>query len=122
MANEADKEFNDSAALNASIRAAKRSEKPSKIGDYVPPKGKGKGKHGAGRDAKKRATGGASKVLGKGSKFDRDLGSRGSGGGGGSGGGAAREGMRAKKGDGGILGGKKGGKGKGGGGKPKGRR
>lgn len=117
LAAEEDKEFNDKAAVAASIRAAKKSQKPLKIGEYAPPTSKKGGKS----NAKGKKSGSAFKVVGKGAAgFDRDLGARGGGGGGGG----SREGMRAKKGDGGILSSKKKGKGGAGGGKKpsKGRR
>ena len=123
MAAEADKEFNDTKVLSSSIRAAKRDQRPKKIGDESAPAVIGKKKKaGRGAGGKKTAhTSVKSKVLGKGSSFASEMGGRRGGGGGGA---ATNEGMRAKKGDGGVLGGKKGGKGKagGGGGKHKGRR
>ncbi|KAF9509389.1 hypothetical protein BS47DRAFT_1365276 [Hydnum rufescens UP504] len=116
LAAEADKEFNDQGAVASAIRAAKRAEKPPKIGEYVPPKAKSKSKS---KDGKKRGAKPSAKerILGRGPRFAKDMGARNS-----TGGGAAREGIRAKKGDGGILGGKGGGRGHGSGGKGKKRR
>ncbi|ELU41680.1 ATP-dependent RNA helicase drs1 [Rhizoctonia solani AG-1 IA] len=79
LAREADAEFNDQHATDAAIRSAKRAQRPGKIGEPVkkfdPKAGKKKSK------SKIRKVG-----------FDRDLADRGSA--------QAREGMRAKKGEG----------------------
>jgi ATP-dependent RNA helicase DDX27 len=117
IAAEADKEFNDKHAVESAIRAAKHAQRPRKIGDDAPRPsfGKKKGKD-AGRRSKPGHTSAKTKILGKDSKFKAEMGVKRHGGGGGR----ATEGMRAKKGDGGVLGGKKGGKG--GKGKVKGRR
>lgn len=114
MAAEADKEFNDQAALSSSIRAAKKAQRPGKIGDNEPAPSFGKKKKDAGKGKKPGHASAKKKVLGKTSSFGSEMGGRRGGG--------SSEGIRAKKGDGGILGGKKGAKGKAGGGKSKGRR
>ncbi|CAE7060779.1 unnamed protein product [Rhizoctonia solani] len=78
LAREADAEFNDRYATDAAIRSAKRAQRPGKIGEPVKkfdPKASKKNK------TKLRKAG-----------FDRDLADRGSA--------QAREGMRAKKGEG----------------------
>lgn len=116
MAAEADKEFNDHAALSSGIRAAKKAQRPGKIGDNEPAPSFGKKKKDAGKGKKPGHASAKKKVLGKTSSFGSEMGGRRGGGGG------ASEGIRAKKGDGGILGGKKGAKGKAGGGKSKGRK
>ena len=105
LAAEADKEFNDQGAMASAIRAAKRAERPPKIGEYVPPKSKSESK---GRDGRKKSAKPSVKerILGRGPRFARDMSERNT-----SGGNITREGIRAKKGDGGILGGKKIGKG-----------
>lgn len=115
MAAEADKEFNDHAALSSGIRAAKKAQRPGKIGDNEPTPSFGKKKKDAGKGKKPGHASAKKRVLGKTSSFGSEMGGR-------RGGGGTSEGIRAKKGDGGILGGKKGVKGKTGGGKTKGRR
>ncbi|KAG8689904.1 nucleolar DEAD-box protein required for synthesis of 60S ribosomal subunit [Ceratobasidium sp. 394] len=79
LAREADAEFNDTHATEAAVRSAKRAQRPGKIGEPFKPSKVAKGKK-----EKKKAKG---KVGG----FDRDMGDRRAG---------AREGMRAKKGEG----------------------
>lgn len=118
MAADADKEFNDQAAIAGGIRSAKKAQRPKKIGDDTPSTFSAKNKKGnKGKKPGHKSV--KSKVLGKGSSFGAEMGGRGSRVGGGGG---ASEGIRAKKGDGGILGGKKKGGKMGGGGKGKGRR
>ncbi|KDQ08490.1 hypothetical protein BOTBODRAFT_165934 [Botryobasidium botryosum FD-172 SS1] len=104
LAMEADEEFGDKGAVNASIRSAKKAALPKKIGEPLAPTKKDK-KRKDKKVVKKDKT-----RVGK-VGFDSELGQRRSGG-------ASREGVRAKKTDSGILGGKKGkgGKGKAGGG------
>lgn len=118
MAAEADKELNDKGAVNSAIRAAKHAQRPRKIGEDAPQPSfaKKKNKKDSGKGKKPGHASAKTKVLGKDSKFKAEMGAKRRGGGG-----RATEGIRAKKGDGGILGGKKSGKG-GGKGKTKGRR
>ncbi|EUC66835.1 ATP-dependent RNA helicase DRS1 [Rhizoctonia solani AG-3 Rhs1AP] len=78
LAREADAEFNDQRATNAAIRSAKRAQRPAKIGEPVK---KFDPKAGKKNKTKVRKAG-----------FDRDLADRGAA--------QAREGMRAKKGEG----------------------
>lgn len=113
MAIEADKEYNDKTAVASAIRAAKHAQRPKKIGEEAPTPsfGKKKNKKDAAKGKKPGHSSAKGKVLGKDSKFKTEMSARTRGGG------ASSEGIRAKKGDGGILGGKKGGKGKGGNGK-----
>lgn len=114
MAADADKEFNDKGAVDSAIRAAKHAQRPRKIGDDAPQPSFGKkNKKDARKQKKPGHTSAKAKTLGKDSKFKAEMGVKRRGG--------ASEGIRAKKGDGGILGGKKGGKG-GGKSKVKGRR
>ncbi|QRV91378.1 DEAD/DEAH box helicase [Ceratobasidium sp. AG-Ba] len=80
LAREADAEFNDTRATEAAVRNAKRAQRPGKIGEPLKPSKLARDK----QDKKKKKK---SKMAG----FDRDLGDRGAG---------AREGMRAKKGEG----------------------
>ncbi|QRV76537.1 DEAD/DEAH box helicase [Ceratobasidium sp. AG-Ba] len=80
LAREADAEFNDTRATEAAVRNAKRAQRPGKIGEPLKPSKLVRDK----QDKKKKKK---SKMAG----FDRDLGDRGVG---------AREGMRAKKGEG----------------------
>ncbi|KAG9126797.1 nucleolar DEAD-box protein required for synthesis of 60S ribosomal subunit [Ceratobasidium sp. 392] len=79
LAREADAEFNDTRAIEAAVRSAKRAQRPGKIGEPFKPTKVGKDK----KDKKKR--------KGKVGGFDRDMGDRGA---------SSREGMRAKKGEG----------------------
>jgi ATP-dependent RNA helicase DDX27 len=81
LAREADAEFNDTRATDAAVRSAKRAQRPSKIGEPLKPS-----KIAVGRKKEKKKAG-RSKIRG----FDKDLSDRGAG---------AREGMRAKKGEG----------------------
>jgi ATP-dependent RNA helicase DDX27 len=114
MAVEADKEFNDKGAVDSAIRAAKQAQRPRKIGDDAPQPSFAKKNRKVARKQKKPGhTSAKAKTLGKDSKFKAEMGVKRRGG--------TTEGIRAKKGDGGILGGKKGGKG-GGKSKVKGRR
>jgi ATP-dependent RNA helicase DDX27 len=120
MAAEADKEYNDAGAVASSIRTAKKELRPRKIGDGSDPPSNAKAlkKRRQKNDDKRKIAHRSvkSKVIGKGSSFASEMGGR-------KGRvnpkSASTEGMRAKKADAGILGGKKGGKG---GGKHKGRR
>ncbi|GJE86099.1 DEAD-domain-containing protein [Phanerochaete sordida] len=93
----------ETGAIKAAIRSAKKTQRPAKIGEKQTQLTSSKNKS---REKRKRQK----VTAGKGSAFDKDLGQRGSGSAGGA---AAREGVRAKKGDkiGGM--GKKGGKRKG---------
>jgi ATP-dependent RNA helicase DDX27 len=117
MAAEADEEFNDKAVVDSAIRAAKHAQRPRKIGDDAPqPLFGKKNRKDSGKRKKPGHASAKTKILGKDSQFKAEMGAKRRGGGGG-----VSEGVRAKKGDRGVLGGKKGGKG-GGKGKVKGRR
>ena len=106
MAVEADKEFNDKGAVDSAIRAAKHAQRPRRIGEDAPRPSFGKkNRKDAGKRKKPGHTSAKTKVFGKDSKFKAEMGVKRHGGGGG-----ATEGIRAKKGDSRILGGKKGGK------------
>ncbi|KAG9101037.1 nucleolar DEAD-box protein required for synthesis of 60S ribosomal subunit [Ceratobasidium sp. 370] len=80
LAREADAEFNDTRATEAAVRSAKRAQRPGKIGDPFKP-----------NKTTKVEKGNRKKTKGKLGGFDRDMGDRGAG---------AREGMRARKGEG----------------------
>jgi ATP-dependent RNA helicase DDX27 len=77
---EDDDERGDTAAIGASIRAAKKTQRPVRIGEAQPKPASGK------KAAKQKKK--AARVSGAGASFDRELGQKG-----------AREGVRARKGD-----------------------